>query len=59
MTRIVSLAAKLRDDQSGASFLEYTVLLGILLAGAIGTIIAVGTWTSGQWTALNAVLPAP
>jgi pilus assembly protein Flp/PilA len=34
------------------------VLLGIMLVAVIATIILVGTWISGQWTALNAALPA-
>jgi len=46
----------LRDDESGAALVEYTVLLGILLVAVIATIALVGTWVSGKWTSLNAAL---
>lgn len=45
-------------DEEGAALIEYTVLLGIMLVAVIATIILVGTWISGQWTALNSALPA-
>jgi pilus assembly protein Flp/PilA len=32
------------------------VLLGILLVAVIATIVSVGGWVSGKWTALNAAL---
>ena len=37
MTKVKNLIAKFRKDEDGASFLEYTVLLGIILAGTITT----------------------
>ncbi len=52
-----NLIRKLGRDQEGAALIEYTVLLGILLVAVITTIGLVGTWISGQWTALNASLP--
>lgn len=56
MKRLNKLFSTLRQDESGASFLEYTVLLGILLAGAIGFITTVGGWTTGQWSTLATAL---
>jgi pilus assembly protein Flp/PilA len=47
-----------RTDEEGAALIEYTVLLGILLTTVILTIGLVGTWLSGEWTALAAALPA-
>jgi pilus assembly protein Flp/PilA len=44
------------QDEEGASLIEYTVLLGILLIAVIATIGLVGTWISGKWTALQANL---
>ncbi len=44
-------------DEEGATLIEYTVLLGIMLVAVIATIVLVGTWVSGQWTTLNAALP--
>jgi pilus assembly protein Flp/PilA len=55
--KIFKLMKRLEDDEDGASLLEYTVLIGILLIAVIGTINLVGGWISGQWTALNGTLP--
>lgn len=56
MSGIKQKFAKFLEDEQGASFLEYTVLLAIILVASILTIRAVGTWAGGQWTALNSVL---
>lgn len=58
MGKLVKTLTKFRSDEDGAALIEYTVLLGILLVAVIATIITVGTWISGKWTALNAALPA-
>jgi pilus assembly protein Flp/PilA len=50
--------AKFKKDENGAALIEYTVLLGILVVAVITTIVAVGTWVNGRWTALNSALPA-
>lgn len=52
MTLLKKLVSDLHNDESGASFIEYTVLLGVILAVTIGTISAVGTWANTQWTLL-------
>jgi pilus assembly protein Flp/PilA len=44
-------------DEDGASLIEYTVLLAIILIATIGLIAAVGTWVSGRWSVLNSALP--
>jgi pilus assembly protein Flp/PilA len=48
---------QLKADEDGASLIEYTVLLGILLVAVIITIGAVGNWVNNEWTALNSNLP--
>ncbi len=53
--RLLNLAFTLptcRDDEERSRLVEYTVLLGILLVAVIATIVAVGTWVNGEWTAL-------
>ena len=57
MSKVQSFIQKLRRDEDGAALIEYTVLLGILIVAVIATITLVGTWVTGQWTALNAALP--
>jgi pilus assembly protein Flp/PilA len=53
-----ALVAKFIADDDGAAMVEYTVLLGIITVAVIATVVLVGTWVSGQWTALNNILPA-
>jgi pilus assembly protein Flp/PilA len=56
--RLFELLTRLGNDEDGATLLEYTVLLALLLVATIATITLVGGWLSGQWTALNGALPA-
>ena len=58
MKTLLNLIRSLHDDKSGAAFIEYTVLLGVILVASIATIAAVGGWAGNQWTLLNAALPA-
>jgi len=58
MRKFVGTLTKLSKDEEGAALIEYTVLLGIMLVAVIATIILVGTWVSGKWTALQTALPA-
>jgi pilus assembly protein Flp/PilA len=51
-----SLAVRLWKDEQGASLLEYSVLIGLIVAGAVATITAVGTWTGSRWTFLKDTL---
>lgn len=53
MAKAMKLFKKLRGDEDGAALIEYTVLLGILVVAVITTIIAVGGWVNGRWTALS------
>jgi pilus assembly protein Flp/PilA len=47
---------KLCRDETGAALIEYTVLLGMLVVAVLTTIIAVGGWVGGRWTAFNALV---
>ena len=53
MEKLGTLVRNLHDDQNGAAFIEYTVLIGIILAVSIGLISAIGLWANTKWTALN------
>lgn len=48
----------LHDDQSGVSFIEYTALLGVILAVGLLVITKVGNWGFTTWTNLCAGLGA-
>ncbi|TPM15961.1 Flp family type IVb pilin [Mesorhizobium sp. B2-3-5] len=58
MKKLMTMTRQFRDDENGAAMVEYTVLLGIITVAVIATVILVGTWVAGRWTALNAALPA-
>jgi len=57
MREIARLIKQLKQDQNGASLIEYTVLLAILLIAVIAIIGGVGQWILGVWTNLNGNLP--
>jgi pilus assembly protein Flp/PilA len=56
MRKVMTVARQFRDDENGAALIEYTVLLGIMIAAVVTTIIAVGTWINGKWTAFNGAI---
>lgn len=58
MLALTKKAQQLRDDESGAALIEYTVLLALMLIATIATITLVGQWVAGRWTALNSALPS-
>ena len=56
MSNVRNFIQKLCRDEDGAALIEYTVLIGILVVAVVATIIAVGGWVNGQWTALNTAI---
>ena len=56
MEKLGTLIRDLHDDQSGAAFIEYTVLIGLILVLSVALISAVGLWANNRWTALNSVV---
>lgn len=50
--------ARLRDDRSGASLIEYSLLIGLITVLAVVAITAIGTWVNGRWTALQTAVGA-
>jgi len=53
MHKAWKLLRRLGQEEEGAALIEYTVLLGILVVAVIATIVAVGVWVNGKWTALQ------
>jgi pilus assembly protein Flp/PilA len=52
MSNALTLVRRLGKDEDGASLVEYTVLLGLLLVAVIAVIGSVGVWIGGQWSTL-------
>ncbi len=53
LSELKPIVNRLKKDEDGAALIEYTVLLGVLLIAVIAIIAGVGSWISGQWSALN------
>jgi Flp pilus assembly pilin Flp len=58
MKTIASFFRDFHADDSGAAFIEYTALLGVILAVGLATLGLVGTWVGGIWEYLCDNLPA-
>jgi pilus assembly protein Flp/PilA len=58
MTKVLQFLNKLARDENGASLVEYTVLLGIMLVAVVTTIGLVGGWVNAKWSALWTALSA-
>jgi len=56
MRSIVKLINRLKSDENGASLIEYTVLLAILLVAVIAIIAGVGQWISNEWASLSTAI---
>lgn len=52
MKTIVSLLRALHADDNGAAFIEYTALLGVILAVGLAILAAVGGWVNTVWSDL-------
>ena len=50
------MAVRLWTDESGASLLEYSVLVGLITAAVVGTLLGVASWMGNKWSNLSATL---
>jgi pilus assembly protein Flp/PilA len=53
LREVKSFAVRLWKDEQGASLLEYSVLIGVILAISAAAVIAVGGWAGDQWALLK------
>ena len=56
MRRLVRFITQISSDENGASLIEYTVLLAILLVAVIAIIAGIGKWINAEWASLSAAL---
>ena len=47
-----------KRNESGASLIEYSLLIGLITVVAVVAIGAVGVWVNGQWGALQTAIGA-
>lgn len=59
MKSIASFLRAFNSDDSGAAFIEYTALLGVILAVGLAVLTGVGIWASSRWNALSTSLSTP
>ena len=52
----MNMLLRLHEDRGGAAFIEYTALLGVILAVGLAVLTAVGGWANTTWTALCTAL---
>jgi pilus assembly protein Flp/PilA len=45
--------AALGRDEDGAALIEYSLLIGLIVVGAVAVITTAGTTVASKWTALN------
>ena len=58
MTKLRGFFARLRKDDNGASLIEYSILIGLISALAVGSIFVMGKWVASQWAFLVSVTSA-
>ena len=52
MKTVSKFVRDLHEDKSGVSFIEYTALLGVILAVGLVVLTKVGNWANSTWTSL-------
>jgi len=53
---IIRLAARALRDDSGGEVLEYALVAGLIVVGAVGAITCVGAKVSARWTSIGSNL---
>ena len=40
-------------DERGLETVEYAIIAGLIVVGVIATVVSIGTWVNGQFSALD------
>ncbi|MFO0982156.1 MAG: Flp family type IVb pilin [Planctomycetota bacterium] len=54
----MQLVKRFFTGEEGLETIEYAIIAGLIVAGVVGTVIAIGTWVSNQFTGLQDELGA-
>ena len=46
------------NDEAGLETVEYAIIAGMIVAGTVAVVVAIGGWVNGQFTALQTDLGA-
>jgi pilus assembly protein Flp/PilA len=52
MKKLMTMTRQFRDDENGAAMVEYSILIGIIAVASIMTVLAIGGWVNGRFSAL-------
>ena len=55
---MASLLKKFLSDEQGLETVEYAIIVGLIVAGTVAVIAAIGTWVNTQFTDLQTDLEA-
>ena len=53
---MASLLKKFLSDEQGLETVEYAIIVGLIVAGTVAVIAAIGVWVNTQFTTLNSEL---
>jgi len=60
MLKIAKLIQRVAKDEEGTALVEYSILLGVVAVACVALAVAVGGWSTNQWTSLcNALSGTP
>lgn len=50
---MMTMAKRFLVADDGLETVEYAIIAGLIVVGVIATVVSIGTWVSGKFTALN------
>ena len=53
-----TLLKKFFSEEKGLETVEYAIIVGLIVAGTVAVIAAIGVWVNGQFTSLQTDLGA-
>jgi Flp pilus assembly pilin Flp len=58
MKKLLSVFKSFVRDEKGLETVEYAIILGLIVAGTVGVIAAIGIWVNGQFVTVQGELMA-
>lgn len=59
MTKLINIVKSFTADDSGATILEYSLLVGLIVAASVVLIMGGGAWVTSQWQTLATAVVQP
>lgn len=58
MNKLIVALSNFKKDESGASLIEYSLLIGLITVAVVITVASVSGWVVDAWTGLDTTLQA-